>query len=192
MTIILILVFSCYILFFCHIYNKWFADSLNIVSDIFINKSVWADAYPFFFFLLIVRAKYKKNCNLRFLLNSFFQHLTWRSGCLTSSCIELQTLLGYCLTHLTITILRHFFYLVYFLPYLGPGIWYIFVNYFTFYILSFFFILVNHITSLEQTHLFFVHFVEHFLLFLDDNVDEKSEKFSNSESSASGSWLHFA
>ena len=43
-------------------------------------------------------------------------------------------------------------------------------------ILSLVFIVVNHITSLEQTPLFFVHFVECFLLILDDNVDEKSEK----------------
>ena len=42
-----------------------------------------------------------------------------------------------------------------------------------------------HITSFKQTHLFFVHFLEHLLLFLDDNVDEESEKFSDSKSSAS-------
>ena len=44
------------------------------------------------------------------------------------------------------------------------------------YILSLVFIVVDHITSLEQTHLFFVLFVECFHFFLDDNVDEKSEK----------------
>ena len=68
-----------------------------------------------------------KHWKARFLLNSFFQHLTWRSGCLTSSWIELQTLLRYCLIHATITTPRHFLYLVYFLPCLGPGLCYIFV-----------------------------------------------------------------
>ena len=37
------------------------------------------------------------------------------------------------------------------------------------------FIVINHITSLKQTKLFFVHFLEYLLLFLDDNVDEESE-----------------
>ena len=54
------------------------------------------------------------------------------------------------------------------------------------YILSLIFVVVNHITSLEQTHLYFVHFVEYLLLFLDDNVDK------NSENSASGCCLPFA
>ena len=68
-----------------------------------------------------------KHWKARFLLNSFFQHLTWRSGCLTSPWIELQTLLRYCLIHATIATPRHFLYLVYFLPCLGPGLCYIFV-----------------------------------------------------------------
>ena len=38
----------------------------------------------------------------------------------------------------------------------------------------------------KQTHLLFVHFLEYLLLFGDDNVDEKSKKFSNSKSSAAG------
>ena len=37
------------------------------------------------------------------------------------------------------------------------------------------FIFINHITSLKQTDLFFVHFLEYLLLFLDSNVDEESE-----------------
>ena len=49
-------------------------------------------------------------------------------------------------------------------------------------------IVINHITSLKQTHLFFVHFVE-YLLFLDDDVNEESELFSNSEISVSGCCL---
>ena len=39
----------------------------------------------------------------------------------------------------------------------------------------FFFIAVNHLTSLKQAYLFFVHFLECLLLFLDDNVDEESK-----------------
>ena len=39
------------------------------------------------------------------------------------------------------------------------------------------FIIINHITSLKQTHFFFVHFLEYPLLFLDDNVDKKVNNF---------------
>ena len=41
---------------------------------------------------------------------------------------------------------------------------------------SFIFIFINHLTTCKQTHLFFVHFLEYLLLFLDDNVDEESEE----------------
>ena len=44
-----------------------------------------------------------------------------------------------------------------------------------FFIFSLIFIVINHITSLKQTHLFFVHFLECLLLFLEDNVDEARE-----------------
>ena len=37
----------------------------------------------------------------------------------------------------------------------------------------------------------FVHVSEYLLLFLDDNVDEESEEFVNSKSSASGCCLAF-
>ena len=60
-----------------------------------------------------------------------------------------------------------------------------------FFIFSLVFVVINHITPLKQTHLFFVHFSECLLLFLDDNVDEKSEYFSNSKCSASGCCLAF-
>ena len=60
------------------------------------------------------------------------------------------------------------------------------------FIFSLIFVVINHTTSLEQTHLFFVRFLEYLLLLLDDNADEESEKFSNSESSASGCCLGFA
>ena len=36
------------------------------------------------------------------------------------------------------------------------------------------FITINHMTSLKQAYLFFVHFLEH-LLFLDDNVNKERE-----------------
>ena len=36
-------------------------------------------------------------------------------------------------------------------------------------------IVLNHIISLKQMQLFFAHFLEYLLLFLDDNVDEESE-----------------
>ena len=40
---------------------------------------------------------------------------------------------------------------------------------------SLIFIVINHITSLKRTLLFFVHFLEYLLLFLDDKVDEESK-----------------
>ena len=42
-----------------------------------------------------------------------------------------------------------------------------------FFISSLIFIVINHITSFKQTHLFSVHFLEYLLLFLDGNVDIK-------------------
>ena len=44
-----------------------------------------------------------------------------------------------------------------------------------FFIFSLIFIVINHITSLKQTHLFFVHFLKYVVLFSDGNVDEESE-----------------
>ena len=43
------------------------------------------------------------------------------------------------------------------------------------FIFSLIFIVINHITSFRQTYLFFVHFLEYLLLFLGDDVGEKSE-----------------
>ena len=37
------------------------------------------------------------------------------------------------------------------------------------------FIVINHITSLKQTHLFFVHFLDYLPLFLDDNMNKESK-----------------
>ena len=84
-------------------------------------------------------------------------------------------------------ILRHILYLVYFCPCLGLGL---FMSYLCdlcdIFIFSLIFIVIDHITSLKQTHLFRIHFVEYLLLILDDKVDEESEQFLNSKSSASG------
>ena len=60
------------------------------------------------------------------------------------------------------------------------------------FIFSLIFIVIIHLTSLRQTHLLFVHFLEYLLLSLDDNVDEESELFLNNKSTASGCWLAFA
>ena len=75
-------------------------------------------------------------------------------------------LLRFCLTHITIIILRHILYLVCLGPYLLCDLFFIF---------SLIFISVDHITSLKQTHLFFAYFLEYLVLFLDDNVDEENE-----------------
>ena len=44
-----------------------------------------------------------------------------------------------------------------------------------FFTFSLIFIVVNHITSLKQMHLFFLHFLEYLLIFVENNVDEESE-----------------
>ena len=76
------------------------------------------------------------------------------------------------LIHINIIILGHILYLVYLTLDLG-----LFMSYLCdlFFISSLIFIPVNHILSLKETQLIFVHFLEYLLLFLDDNVDEESE-----------------
>ena len=59
-------------------------------------------------------------------------------------------------------------------------------------IFSLVFTVINHIMSLKQTHWVFLQVLEYLLLFLDDNVDEENESFSNSECSASEFCLAFA
>ena len=66
------------------------------------------------------------------------------------------------------------------------------VSYDIFFIFSLIFIVINHVTSSKQTNLSFVHSLEYIVLFLDNNMDEVSKYFSNSERSPSGSWLAFA
>ena len=93
--------------------------------------------------------------------------------CLPFSRIELQVLLRCCLIHVTIIILRHILYLLYLCPCLGLGLS-MSVLCDLFFIFSIAFIVINHITSFKQTLLFFIHFLEYLVLFLDDNEDEES------------------
>ena len=88
--------------------------------------------------------------------------------------IELQMLLRSCWIHITIIILGHFLFLVYLRPCIDLGL---FLSYLCdlFFIFSLIYFAINHITPFKQTHLFFVHFWECLLLFLNDNVDEESE-----------------
>ena len=48
-----------------------------------------------------------------------------------------------------------------------------------FFIFSIIFIVIDDMTSFKHNYLLFVHVLEYLLLFLDDNVDKESEKFSN-------------
>ena len=98
-------------------------------------------------------------------------------------------LLRCCLIYIIIIILRLILHLVYFCPCPGLGLLLSYL-YDLFFIFSFIFIVIN-ATSLEQIYLLFVHFLEHLLLFLDDDVDEGRQKFSNGKSSASGCGLDF-
>ena len=45
------------------------------------------------------------------------------------------------------------------------------------FVLSVIFSVIYHIMALKQSHLVFVHFLECLVLFLIDNVDEKSKQF---------------
>ena len=60
------------------------------------------------------------------------------------------------------------------------------------YLCDLFFIAINHITFLIQTHLLFCTFLEYLLLFLDDKVDEENGQLSINKSSASEHCLVFA
>ena len=99
--------------------------------------------------------------------------------CLTFSWIGLQTLLRCFLMHISIIIQRHFLYLVYLCPCLDLGLIMSLCD--LFFIFIFIFIMVNHIILWKQAHLFFRHFLEYFLLFLDDNMNNECEYFPNSK-----------
>ena len=77
--------------------------------------------------------------------------------------------------HIAIIILSRILYLVYVCPCLGLGL---FVSCLCDLFFSLIFIVINHITcSFKQTSLFFVHFLEYFLLFLNDDVMKKANYF---------------
>ena len=84
-------------------------------------------------------------------------------------------LLKCCVVHLIIIILRTHFTFSIFMSMLGLDPFMSYLCDFLF-IFSLIFIVINHINSFKQGYLFFVHFLEYLLLFLDDNVeDEESE-----------------
>ena len=91
---------------------------------------------------------------------------------------------------ITIIILRQALYLIYLCPCLGLSLFMLYL-WDLFFIFSIIFIVIDHITTLRQTHLFFLHFLEYILLFLDNEVDEESKRCSNSKSSISGCCLAF-
>ena len=95
---------------------------------------------------------------------------------LTSSWIELQMLLRRSLIHITIILLRPILYLVFFCPCLGLGL---FMSYLCdlLFIFSLIFIVINYITSLKQTHLFFVYFLEYLLFFWMKTWIKKGKNF---------------
>ena len=109
---------------------------------------------------------------LCFIRDTFFS--TQPQCSLTFSQIEPQVLVGCCLIHISIIILRHFLcLLVYVSPCLDVGL---FMSYLCDLLFFFTFIIINHIISLKQNRhtWFFAHSLQYAILFLDDNVDEES------------------
>ena len=84
-------------------------------------------------------------------------------------------LLRCCLIHIGIIILRLILPLVYLYPFPGLDLLMSYL-YDLFFIFSLICIDIYSITSFKQTCLFFVHFLEYLLLFLDENVDKQREK----------------
>ena len=115
------------------------------------------------FFVLMasyLHKKFQRNC-MNFYKQRFFS--TQPLCCLTLSWIELIMLLRCCLIHITIIILTHILYLVYLCQCLGLGQFMLYHCH-LFFIFSFIFIVIIHMTLLKQTYLFFVHGLECFLL----------------------------
>ena len=127
------------------------------------------------------------SCNTRFFYKPRF-FSTQPQCCLTFLWIELQMLLRCCPIHINIIIMWHFLYLLYLYLFLNLGL---FISHLCdlFLILIFIFITINRVISWIQTHLFFCLF---FRMYLDKNVYEECEYFSNSKSSTSGCCLVFA
>ena len=116
-----------------------------------------------------------------FISNAFFQ--------LSLSVAYLQVLLlgvAYYILHIAVIILRHILYLVYLCPCLGLGQ---FMSCLCdlFFIFSLIFVIIDLITSFKQMYLFFAHFLEYLLVFL-----EKVRESFSIKSSASGCYLALA
>ena len=93
--------------------------------------------------------------------------------------------------NITIIMLCRILYFVYLYPFLGLGLFMLYLCY-LFLIFSHDFIVINHALSFKQAYLFFVQFLEYLLLFLYDNMDEENKYFSNSKCWVSGCCLAFA
>ena len=95
------------------------------------------------------------------------------------------------LRDITIIILRPILHLVYLCPCLGLDL---FMSHLCILLLFFslIVIVINHITSSKQVHLFSCTFLENLLLFLNENLDEEGELFSNSQNSTWGCCFAFA
>ena len=78
------------------------------------------------------------------------------------------------LSHIAIIVLRYILCLVYLCPCLDL---FLFMLYLCdpFFIFSLIFIIINHIISLKQDTLVFVHFLEYLILVSDNNTDEETE-----------------
>ena len=116
-----------------------------------LNAYIWKEVGG------VLKLGYKVDtyCTVIFYKQHFFS--TQPQCCLTFSWIQLQMLLRCCVIHITIIILRDILYLVYLCPCLGQIMLYLCDLFFIF---SFIFIVINHITLLKQKHLFFVQFLE--------------------------------
>ena len=94
--------------------------------------------------------------------------------CLTFSWTGLQMWLRWCLIPITIITMRHILYLVYLRPCLCL---FLPCRCDLFFIFTLILIAVNHITSFQQTNLFFIHYLEYLLLFWEENIDVKVNNF---------------
>ena len=72
--------------------------------------------------------------------------------------IEVQMLLRCCLIHISIIIVRHILYLLYFCPCLDQGYLFMSYLYHRFFIFIFIFIMIDRIITWMQTHLLFCLF----------------------------------
>ena len=155
-----------------------FKISFHFVFDFSfkVQGSLWAKfSWLHFSNRNIKTLHWKFFLNRSFFCEQRFFPTQWQCS-LTFSWIEFQMLLRCFLIHITIFILRHILYLVYFSPCLGLDLFMLylcdFVIYFSFlpsYSLPL--IIECHIWSyiiIKQTHLFFLHFSQYILLYLDE------------------------